>query len=296
MLQRTSRLIILAILFCIPVLSGTLSHAQERPAYAIFTAEGKSTSYRKMLKSLAKADIVFFGELHNNSLGHWLELQVLKDLHQNRPGLVMGMEMFEADDQIILDEYLRGMINEKSFLNEAKEWDNYKTDYKPLVDFAKEKKIPVIATNVPRRYANLVYHKGLSALDSLPAETRNWMTPLPFDIDYGQPGYKAMLEGMAQHGAGPAENLVAAQALKDATMAHFIMRHHTAESLFYHINGAYHSKDREGIIAYLRKAMPQLTIATIHTTEQSDVGKLDQSAENKADFIICIPEDMTKTY
>lgn len=277
-------------------LTGYTLPAQERPAYAIFSGDGKPVKYRKMIKALSEADVVFFGELHNNSVAHWLELQVLKDLHSVRSEVVLGMEMFEADNQLVLDEYLRGIIDEKSFLNEARLWDNYKTDYKPLVEFARKNDLPVIATNVPRRYANLVYRKGPDALDSLSNKTREWMTPLPLEVDYDLPGYKAMIEGMGQHGSGSAKNLVAAQALKDATMAHFINMHHSPGSAFYHINGAYHSKDHEGIIFYLTKINPDLTIITLHTVEQADLEDLDDDAQNSGDFIICIPDDMTKTY
>ncbi len=270
--------------------------SQEKAAYAIFSSKGKSVSYGKMIKALVKADVVFFGELHNNSLAHWLELQVMKDLHGANQNLILGMEMFEADNQIILNEYLQGLIVERSFLDEARVWNNYKTDYSPLIEFAKERGISVVATNVPRRYANLVYRKGLYALDSLQAESRNWMSPLPLSVDYTLPGYRAMLEGMGQHGPGSAENLVASQALKDATMAHFIQTHVVKGGIFYHINGAYHSQDREGIIAYLGKMDPGLEIMTIHTVEQAELDKLDENSVNKGDYIICIPGDMTRTY
>src|SRR5690606_25570583 len=127
------------------------------------------------------------------------------------------------------------------------------------------KKLKVVATNVPRRYANLVYRKGVSALDSLSQQIQAWMTPLPLEVDYDLSGYKAMMEGMGQHGSGTARNLVAAQALKDATMAHFIAAH-CAGTLFYHINGAYHTQNQEGIITYLKKIAPDLRTLTIHTT------------------------------
>src|SRR5690606_18990543 len=135
--------------------------AQVKEPYALFNGEGKQISYASMVERIAKADVVFFGELHNNTLAHWLELQILKELHAGKKKLAVGMEMFERDDQIVLDEYLSGQIDEKNFLKEVKLWDNYKTDYKPMVEYAKKAGIPVIATNVPRRYANLVYRKGL---------------------------------------------------------------------------------------------------------------------------------------
>jgi len=151
------------ILILLLVISVT-AKAQDKPAYQIFNKDGKQVSYDKMMKEAGKSSVVLFGELHDNSIDHWLELQVTKDLYTQQPDLALGFEMFEADDQIVLNEYLDGTIEERHLLNEAKVWDNYKNDYKPLIEFAKEKKLPAIATNIPRRYANLVYRKGIESL------------------------------------------------------------------------------------------------------------------------------------
>lgn len=270
--------------------------AQDKPAYRLFTKEGKPVEFGAMIRTLAKADVVLFGELHDNAIDHWLELQVARDLFAQRADITIGMEMFEADDQIVLQEYGQGIIEEKHLLKEAKVWDNYKTDYKPLIEFAREKKLPVIATNIPRRYASLVYKKGLEALSALPAESQRYIAPLPIEVDLTLPGYKEML-AMASHGgpmAGSAENMARSQAAKDATMAHFIIKNR--KGLFLHYHGAYHSQNFEGIYWYLKKADPQTRIVTIHSTEQQSLEKLDDENKGKADFIIAIPADMTRTY
>lgn len=268
---------------------------QEKPAYRLFDSEGKEVKYEKMIKELEKADVVFFGEQHNDPISHWMELQVMKSLYEKDNQLTLAMEMFEADDQLVLNEYLNGVIEERHLLVEAKVWDNYKTDYKPLVEFAKEKKLPVVASNIPRRYANLVYRKGVQALDSLPAEGKQWIAPLPFEIDLELPGYKSMITAMGPHAsAGTAANMARSQASKDATMAYFILK--GKKGLVYHVNGAYHSQNGEGIIWYLKKAQPRLKVATIHVAEQPGIEKLDDANKKAADFIICVPKDMTKTY
>ena len=129
----------------------------DKPAYLLYDKDLKVTSYENMLKELTKADIVFFGELHDNSLNHWLELQVTKDLFTaKKEQLILGAEMFEADNQTVMDEYLKSLITEKQFETEAKVWQNYQTDYKPLLDFAQDHKLKFIATNIPRRYASIV--------------------------------------------------------------------------------------------------------------------------------------------
>jgi uncharacterized iron-regulated protein len=274
----------------------TIAQAQDKPAYRLFTKDGKAVDYDKMIRELAKGEVVFFGELHDNSIDHWLELQVTKDLYVLRKDLVLGFEMFEADDQVVLDEYLTGVIEERHLLAEAKVWDNYRNDYKPLIEFAKANQLRAIATNIPRRYANLVYRKGVESLSGLSAEAKQYIVPLPFEIDLELPGYKNMINSMGGHGTPQsAANIAKSQASKDATMAYFLMKTRS-NNLFLHFNGAYHSQNFEGIIWYLKKAQPALKIVTIHTVEQDSIDKLAEEHKGTADFIICIPSDMNKTY
>ncbi len=269
--------------------------AQDIPAYKIFTKDGKPTDFTAMMKEAGKSEIIFFGELHDNAIAHWLELQVAKELFAQKNFLTIGMEMFEVDNQIILDEYISGLIDEKLLLHEAKVWDNYKSDYKPLVEFARENKQRLLATNVPRRYANMVFKKGIEQLNFLPDEAKKWIAPLPIAIDVTLPGYKSMIEQMGGHGpAGSAENMAKSQAVKDATMAHFILKN--KGSSFLHVNGSYHSQNQEGILWYLKRADPKLKIIVLQTVEQKEIKELEDSNKGLADFIICIPADMTKTY
>jgi uncharacterized iron-regulated protein len=280
---------ILALLF--PLLAITLS-AQQKPAYIIYNQKGKKVSYKKMLKSVAKKDIVLFGETHNNAIAHWLQLEVTKDCGQTRQ-LVLGAEMFEQDNQAALDLYLQGKINAKQLDSQARLWKNYPTDYAPLVNYAKEKKIPFAATNIPRRYASMVSKGGFAVLDTIPALAKTWMAPLPMAYDATLPGYVKMKEMMGGHGG---DNLPKAQASKDATMAHFILKYYTPGSLFIHYNGSYHSENYEGIVWYLRQQKPELKYGTITVVSQENIKSLLAENKGKADFIICVDEDMTNTY
>jgi uncharacterized iron-regulated protein len=241
-----------------------------------------------------------FGELHNNSIAHWLELQLTKDLFAlKKDKLVLGAEMFEADNQLIVNEYVTGKIAARHLESEAKLWDNYATDYKPLLDFALANRLFFAATNIPRRYASMVAKTGLAALDSLSAEARNWMAPLPIQVDLSLPGYKKMT-GMGSSGGHGSEmnvaNIARAQAVKDATMAHFILQHWQPGNTFLHFNGSYHSDNFEGIVWYLNQYRPGLKIVTLSSIEQPEIDKLQDKSANLASFIIAIPEDMTKTY
>lgn len=266
--------------------------AQHKPAYVLYNANGKKVSYKKMIGFLKRKDIVLFGEFHNNPISHWLQLEVTKDCRQYRD-LVLGAEMFEHDNQPALDLYLQDKLSATGLDSSARLWKNYSTDYAPLVNFAKENKIAFAATNVPRRYASMIARGGFEALDTISVQQKAWIAPLPIAYDPELPGYKKMLEMMGGHGG---ENLPKAQAIKDATMAHFILKYYKPGSLFIHYNGSYHSENYEGIVWYLKKQSPALKIATITTVSQKDVGHLLKENKRKADFIICVDEDMTTTY
>jgi len=228
--------------------------AQIKTPFVLYNSKGKKISYKKMIRVLAQNDIVLFGEYHNNAIAHWLQLSVTKDLFEKRK-LTIGAEMFERDNQPQLDNYLQGKINAKGLDSLARLWKNYPTDYAPLVNFAKENNIPFTATNIPRKYASLVSKKGFAALDSLTAQEKSWLAPLPMAYDPELPGYKNMIAMMGGHGG---ENLPKAQASKDATMAYFILTTQLPGSLFIHYNGSYHSENYEGIGWYLAKSNPLL--------------------------------------
>jgi hypothetical protein len=267
------------------------SFSQEKKAFVLFDKKGKITTYKRLLKASAKADIVLFGEYHNNPIAHWVQLELIKDLEPKR-SLILGAEMFERDNQKELNSYLQGTINQKALDSLARLWNNYKTDYKPLVDFALNKKIPFIATNIPRKYASLVYKKGLQVLDTLPINEKQWIVSLPMKYDGTLSQYQKMRKMMAHMG----ENLPIAQAIKDATMAETILRDRKEGSLFVHFNGSYHSDFYQGIYWYLQQENPHLQILTITTLTQSDLKKLNKEAYGQADFILVVDEDMTTTF
>lgn len=262
------------------------------PAYQLFNAKGKKVTYGKMLKALQQQNIILFGEYHNNAIAHWLQLELTRDLGKQQ-ALVLGAEMFEADNQVPLNQYLAGEIDAKGLDTLARLWPNYKTDYAPLVNLAKERGWPFIATNIPRRFASMVSQEGWSALDSLSAQEKNWVAPLPIAYDPELPGYVAMIEMMGGHGG---ETFPMAQASKDATMAHFILAGFQQDRPFIHYNGAYHSDNFEGILWYLQRQRPDLKYATITTVTQADLSRLDAENIQRADFILVVDEDMTPTY
>lgn len=272
------------------------SAAQKLEAYQLFDKNGVKTDFGALVQASASTEVVLFGELHNNPISHWLQLKLTMALFDLRgEQLMLGMEMFEADDQIIIDEYFAGIIAERNFRAEARLWNNYNTDIRPLVELARENGLRLIATNIPRRYAALVNRQGFQGLEQLSAQALQWVAPLPVPYDPELSGYKAMLEmeGLPAHTSA---NFPKAQAIKDATMAHFIMENLGEENSMIHFHGAYHSNNYEGILWYLQQRKPEIEFVTISTVEQSQVETLDENNKGIADFIIAVPQTMTKTY
>lgn len=266
--------------------------AQVRPAYMLFNANGKKISYDRMLRTVRTGDIILFGEEHDDPIAHWLQLLVAQDLVAQGP-LIMGAEMIEADDQATLDRYLRGEIDQAALDTLARLWENHPTDYAPMVDLAKEKHLPFVACNVPRRYARAVSKGGFAALDTVPENERAWIAPLPIAYDPTLPGYVKMLTLMGDH-ASP--EMAMAQALKDATMAHFIAKYATKGTRFLHFNGSFHSDFHEGIGWYLDRARPELSKVTIATVTQEQVDRLEPEHLGQADIIICVDTAIPGTH
>ena len=270
----------------------TFVNAQDKKAYQLFDKKGKKVNFEKVVKAGLKSEVLLFGEFHDNPICHWLQLELSKEI-ASKKSIVLGAEMIEADNQMQLDAYLSGKLNQKQLDSTARLWPNYKTDYKPLVDFAKANKLPFIATNIPRRYASMVHKKGFESLETLSTEEKLWIAPQPIPYNKDLPGYTEMMTMMGEH---TSPNMPKAQASKDATMAYFIIKNLRTDSIFIHYNGSFHSDNYDGINWYLRKYQPEIRIVTISTVEQSQLKKLEKEHLNKADFILVVDENMTKTY
>jgi uncharacterized iron-regulated protein len=290
----------LSCLLLLPLLA--FAPAGDRPAYRLFTAQGAPADYDLMLAQLVQADVVLFGEQHNDPIAHWLELQVTKDLARLKgPGkLVLGLEMFERDVQPLVAGYVAGTVPDSAFERQSRPWPNYATDYRPLLQFARRAQLAVVGTNAPRRYAQQVARGSLTALDKLPTADKNYLVPLPLKVDFDLPGYKnmaAMFGGDASAHGGGARNVIEAQALKDATMAYAIRTSLAPGQTLLHLNGSYHSDHHDGIVAYLRtQAKTPLRIKTLSVVTQNQLQELEKENKELADYLIVVPDDMTKTY
>ncbi|MBS7565189.1 ChaN family lipoprotein [Mucilaginibacter sp. Bleaf8] len=270
------------ILIALPLLAS----AQSYKIYS--TSKQKQVTINHIIDDMAKADVLFFGEEHNDSVGHSLELLLFQQLAEKYPQkAALSLEMFETDTQPILNEYLGGLIREKNFVTEARAWPNYK-DYRPLIELAKEKHLPVIAANAPARYTNRVTRLGLSSLQQLDVNAKSWLPPLPVDTASGA-YHEKFAAIMGGHGSMPGMQLYQSQSLWDATMAwsvaRFLKTHPGYKVL--QINGGFHSEDKLGAPAQLKNYAPNTRILNIAAFATDNFEQIDWSKYNSAnDYVI----------
>lgn len=273
----------------------------DKPAYLIYNAQGELVSYSTMIQTITTADVCLFGELHNDPISHWLELEIMKSLYQiKKESLIVGAEMWESDNQLLIDEaFTNKFYDEAMYIESSKLWPNLKYDYLPLLQYAVKNNLKFIATNIPRRYARMVSKMGIESLDGLSPVAKGYIAPLPIPIDLNEYAYKSMIQDMPSGGnmkmVNP-ENLAKAQAVKDATMAYFILKNWAPGSLFYHFHGEFHSAFHSGIGYYLKVYNPKVKTKSISIVKQVDIQKLDPENMNRADFVVVVPEEMSVTY
>ncbi len=283
------------ILTAIAILFVNLSFSQS-VGFKIYNAKGKQVSVEDMAEKMAKYDVVLLGELHNDPIAHWVQLKTTKLIGESGKEMVLGAEMFEADNQLLLDEYTSGLIKTSNFEKEARLWPNYKTDYKPLVEYAKENDLQFVATNVPRRYASYVVKNGLEGLETLNDEAKSYIADLPILFDTLTPGYAEMMQMGMGHGMGiDPLNMVKAQAIKDATMSQNILTNFPKKGIFIHYQGDYHSANKGGIYWYIQKTDAKKDVVALSTVSAENLD-WDASYAGRAEFILVVDEDMTKTY
>lgn len=278
----------------------TLGFCQELPAthYKIYsTASQKLISPDDIINEMAGADVLFFGEEHNDSTAHYLEFTLFKKLAEKYPQkTALSMEMFQTDCQLVLNEYLAGFIREKNLIGEGRAWPNYK-DYKPLVELAKNNHVPVVAANAPTRYTNMVTRLGLDGLKQLDEQAKGYLAPLPIDTATGA-YYDKFAQIMGGHGSMPGMQIYQSQNLWDATMAWSIARFYKKHQDFkiLQLNGGFHSEEKLGIVAQLKKYNSKIRVLNIASLSDDSFDNPDWSKFTKlADFIILTDPKLPKT-
>ena len=276
-----------------------VGNAQDKVAFELYNQKGKKVKYQKMIKDLSDSDMVFFGEYHTNPISHWMQIEMTMSFFEIKgEKLFFGAEMFESNNQLVLNEYLAGFYPEKKMLPEMTQlWGNYKTDYKPLVEFAKENKLRFIASNIPRRYASMINKKGMDALKELSPDALTLIGPdLEKYFDPAVKAYAEMGDMMGGHVPPNMLNIQTAQAAKDATMAHFSLENFKKGDFYFHFNGSYHSNNNQGIIWWINKIQPGLNIKSITTVTVSEWEEMTKKEKAEiANYIIVVADNMTQT-
>jgi uncharacterized iron-regulated protein len=275
-----------------------LAQNEQKPSsdFRVYDSSGNVVTIETVVAAMDKAQVVFIGETHNDAVGHRVELQLLQAAaaRYNQSGgrtLALSLEMFERDVQTTLDEYLGGLILEKQLISDARPWNNYQSDYRPLVEFAREKSMPVIAANVPTRYANRVARLGRSSLAALSPAAKVWLAPLPYgeaSAPYAAKFQRAMQGMGGGHEGNAMQNFLDAQVLRDATMAHSIAQALKAgqKALVLHVTGIFHVEGRMGIPEQLERYRPQTRMIVIALVPASETPKTDaESLKKLGDFV-----------
>lgn len=308
--------------------------AYEAGEYRVFTGAGAPSSIGDVLAEMRRHQVVFVGETHDDPTGHMLEAELLERAYATygagradggapRP-VVLSLEFFERDVQPTLDEYLTGLITEKSFREASRPWPRYETDYRPLIEFAREHGLPVIAANAPRRYVTRVGMHGRESLTDLSPEARGNLAPLP----YGQPSeqyrrqwIQTMMAVMEEEGTkcglpipAPAEgeeavqarapvgthsgmgNQMHSQVLWDATMAHSISLALAArpDALVLHVVGGFHVERGTGTPEHLEAYRPGTSRMIVLLRPVADIDVFEPAPDGEwGDFVIQTDESRT---
>lgn len=270
--------------------------------YRIYDSKGNPASIEKIIDSLKDADVVFLGEQHDDAVTHYLENEIFQQAfnkyHSSRP-VALSMEMFERDVQTVLDEYLKNLISENHFLLSSRPWNNYKTDYRPLVEFAKQNGVPVIAANAPRRYVNMVSRGGRDTLNALSPTAKSWLAPLPYSEPsktYGDK-FKALMGAMPEASAG-LDKILASQSLWDATMAYSISEFLKANknALVVHLNGGFHTESRLGTVEHLLRYNPKARVLVVTFKTADKFSEFDKANENIGDFVVLTDTKVPRSF
>ena len=272
------------------------------------------TDFEAMLLDLSRRDVVFAGEQHDDPSTHRLERAILEGLARRRSDIVVSLEMFERDTQNILDNYLGSRITEEEFLKSSRPWPRYKTDYRPLVELAKARQWPVLAGNIPRKYAARISREGLGVVERLTPTERQFIAAAlqcPFD-DY----YERFAEVMSSHPVTPAtgqpgdgqgqeskrdmearqremaQRFYFAQCAKDETMAESIARWfepapNRPTPLVVHFNGAFHSDYGLGTAERVSRRLRRAKTAIISIVPLKSLDQIDHDQYRKrGDYVL----------
>ena len=232
-------------------------------------------SVEQAADALKDYDVIFVGEFHDHIANHLAEMALLRAIHARAPQLALSMEQFERDRQATVDDYLAGKIGEES-LTDGLGWRNYAEAYRPLVEYAKEQRLPIIAANAPQKIVRCVGREGAGFLRSLSGDRRALVAADLHLADgaYKQKFVKFMTDDAAHDSSKDAdrktkreqvERSYAAQVTRDDTMAESIANFLASRpgTKVIHVTGSFHVEERLGTLERLRMRLPNLKTALV---------------------------------
>lgn len=285
---------------CVLLAHLTFSQNKIEAHFKIYNTQTKQiTTIEQIAIDCKDVDVLFFGEEHNDSAGHYLEAAIFKALYNEYGNkLALSMEMFETDCQLVLNEYLDGFISESRMVKEARAWTNYK-DYKPTVEMAKQNSLTVIAANTPRRYVSMVSSNGMKSLEGLPKSSKKFLPKLPYDTLAGR-YYEKFQEFMGGGSPGTSNpKIYYSQSLWDAGMSNSIYNYwrKNKDKKIFHMVGRFHSDGKLGTAAQLKNRNSKLKIFNISCFSDSSFNNPDwEKFIQLGDYIIITDPDLKKTY
>ncbi|EGR0721469.1 ChaN family lipoprotein [Vibrio alginolyticus] len=235
--------------------------------YQLYTPSGEHIALSKLPIELQQADVILIGEWHTHAGIHRFQTDMLKQLTSYDRSLALSMEQFTRDKQPVVDAYLRGEIGEQYLMKQANAWPNYESDYRPLVEFAKQKNLPVIAANAPKSIVRCIGRQGLDYINKLDDDQRMFIAQA---INTGSSPYKEKFMASMHHGKPEqTEKQFAAQVTWDETMAESIVSYldDNPGAQVVHVAGKFHTEQGLGTAASILSRNPSLKVVVISPTD-----------------------------
>ncbi|MDW1834930.1 ChaN family lipoprotein [Vibrio sp. Vb0718] len=235
--------------------------------YQLYTPSGEHIALSKLPIELQQADVILIGEWHTHAGVHRFQTDMLKQLTSYDRSLALSMEQFTRDKQPVVDAYLRGELGEQYLMKQANAWPNYESDYRPLVEFAKQKNLPVIAANAPKSIVRCIGRQGLDYINKLDDDQRMFIAQA---INTGSSPYKEKFMASMHHGKPEqTEKQFAAQVTWDETMAESIVSYldDNPGAQVVHVAGKFHTEQGLGTAASILSRNPSLKVVVISPTD-----------------------------
>lgn len=249
----------------------------------IFSSNGEKANFQAIQNQFNQSQVLILGEEHNDKTGHQWKLELIKSFSHNVK-FSISMEMLERDQQIIIDEYLQSLYDEAMFRENMRLWNNW-NDYHPILEFAKESKIKVLAANPPRRYVRAISRKGIQTWGQFSGVAYLYLPNLELVQKFREKEYEVKFQSILGNShTTSVENFLLAQHIWDESMAEVIFREVTNfKTKVIHINGRFHSDNFLGVTYRLKQR--GISVTTVSIVPEVNFQTL-VDWKNLADFIV----------